>query len=151
MELITFTTFQYIDIRSLYIFSLLHADDVWFSLNGATYQNNSVVTLEDIGEDDDALLCVTNQTDCCRRTYTDGYVLVFGNWLFPNGTKVPNDIVNQSLNLIWNFHRSRGQMVVGLNRRGGGVNGVYRCEIPDAMNVTQTIYIGLYTASDGKV
>ena len=34
------------------------ACDVWFSLRNTTYQTNSIVMLEDIGEgDDDALLC----------------------------------------------------------------------------------------------
>ena len=43
-------------------------------------------------------------------------------------------------------------MMVQLNRRRGGEDGIYRCEIPDSMNVTQTIYIGVYTAdtSTGK-
>ena len=30
------------------------------------------------------------------------------------------------------------------------MEGIYRCEIPDAMNVTQTIYIGVYSASIGE-
>ena len=38
--------------------------DVWFSLRNTTYQNNSVVTLEDIGEGDNALFCMTNLTVC---------------------------------------------------------------------------------------
>ena len=29
----------------------------------------------------------------------------------------------------------------------GGVEGIYRCEIPDAMNVTKTIYIGVYSVN----
>ena len=37
--------------------------------------------------------------------------------------------------------------MVALNRRRGGVEGIYCCEIPDSMNVTQTIYIGVYTTS----
>ena len=41
-------------------------------------------------------------------------------------------------------------MVVRLHRRRGGVEGIYRCEIPDAMNVTQTIYIGVYSISTGE-
>ena len=32
------------------------AGDVWFSLNGTIYQNNSIVTLEDICEGDAALI-----------------------------------------------------------------------------------------------
>ena len=35
-------------------------------------------------------------------------------------------------------------------RRRGGVEGIYRCVIPDAVNVIQTIYIGVYSASTGE-
>ena len=112
-------------------------------LRGTPYQNNSVVILENIGEGDDALLCITNQTACCRSPYT-GEMGTSGNWFFPNGTKVP------SSDWGWNFHRTRGQMVISLHRRRGGVEGIYRCEIPDAMNVNQTIYIGVYSASTGE-
>ena len=109
-------------------------DDVWFSLNGTTYQNNSVVTLEDINS---ALHCVTNLSACCGSGSN-------ANWFFPNGTKVP------STDKMWDFYRTRGQMVVRLFRRRGGVDGIYRCEITDSVNVTQTIYIGVYTASNGE-
>ena len=49
--------------------------------------------------------------------------------------------------------------MVRLHRRRGRADedeeeGIYRCEIPvpqsDAENVTQTIFIGVYTASTGK-
>ena len=111
------------------------AGDVWFSLNGTTYQNNSVVTLEDIGEGDDALLCVINLTDCC--SHGDG------NWYFPNGSRVLS-------HSDWDFYRDRGKMVVRLYRRRGGEDGIYCCEMPDSMNVTQSIYIGVYTTGDGE-
>ena len=120
------------------------SDDVWFSLSGTTYQNNSCVTLEDIGEDDTALFCVTNLTTCCRPPYTVENETGLGNWYFPNGTVVP------SRGMQWDFHRTRGQMVVSMHRRRGGVAGIYRCEIPDSTNVTQTIYIGVYTAGTGE-
>ena len=118
---------------------------VWFSLNGTTYQNNSVVILEDIGEgDDDGLLCIAYQSACCSKEFTGVMGLAIGNWYFPNGTRVP------SSGRQWDFHRTRGDMVVLLHRRRGGVDGVYRCVVADAMNVTQTIYIGVYTSSTGK-
>ena len=124
-------------------FSFPGASDVWFSLNGTTYQNNSCVALEDIGENDTALLCVTNLTACCRPPNT-GNGSSFGNWFFPNGTRVP------STGSQWNFYRTRGQSVVHLNRRRGGVEGIYRCEIPDSTSVTLTIYIGLYTGETSE-
>jgi len=40
-------------------------------------------------------------------------------------------------------------MRVHLLRRRGGEEGIYSCVIPDAMNVTQTIYIGVYSANNG--
>ena len=99
--------------------------------------------LEDIGEDDDALLCMTNQTACCRPPYTDD-MGALGNWFFPNETRVPSSSEED-------FYRDGGQMVVRLNRRSGEVEGIYRCEIPDAMNVTQTLYIGVYSISTGEL
>ena len=137
--------------KDISIFSFLHAGDVWFSLNGTTYYNNSIVTLEDIGNNiDTALLCMTNLTACCRPSQANGFSL--GNWYFPNGTRVPNDfIINRTIGLIWDFYRDRGLMVVRMKRRGGGVEGIYHCEIPDSMNVTQTIYIGVYNTSSGEV
>ena len=119
----------------------MSADDVWFSLRGTTYCNNSIVALEDIR---DALLCMTSQTACCRPSDTGGMRIVLGNWFFPNGTRVPSS-GNQ-----WDFYRTRGQMVVRLHRRRGRIEGIYRCEIPDTMNVIQTIYIGVYSASTGE-
>ena len=95
--------------------------------------------LEDIGEGGDALLCITNYTACCRSGGT-----VFANWFFPNGTRVPSSGGESD------FYRTRDQMMVLLHRKRGGVEGIYRCEIPDAMNVTQTKYIGVYSASTGE-
>ena len=119
-------------------------EGVRFSLRGTTYQNNSIVTLEDIGESDGALLCVTDLTACCRTPYTGLFgVPSVRNWFFPNGTRV------LSSGSQWDFHRTRGHMVVLLHRRRSGVNGIYRCKIPDATNVTQTIYIGVYTSDTG--
>ena len=40
--------------------------------------------------------------------------------------------------------------MVRLQRRRGGVNGIYSCVVPDATNVTQTIYIGVYAPSTGE-
>ena len=126
------------------IFNFTGAGDVRFSLNGTTYQNNSCVALEDIGKGNNALLCVTNQTACCRPPYTGKNGPGNGNWFFPNGTRVP------SIGEKSDFYRTREKMVVRLNRKKGGEDGIYRCEIPDSMNFTQTIYIGVYTASTGE-
>ena len=117
---------------------------VWFSLNGTIYQNNSLVNLEEIGEDDDALLCLTEYSTCCRKEFNGAMGSAIANWFFPNGTRVP------STDNQWDFYRTRGQSAVLLHRRRGGEDGVYRCDISDAMNIIQTIYIGVYTAETGE-
>ena len=100
------------------------------------------MTLEDIGEGYGALFCLTDQHACCRSPYSSNAI---GNWFFPNGTRVP------SSGAQWIFHRVRsGPGLIYLNRRRGGVNGIYSCVIPDAMNVPRTIYIGVYSAGAGE-
>ena len=107
-----------------------------FWLRG-THQNNSLVTLEDIGNDQDGLCCMT--CCCCSPSIS--------NWFYPNGTKVPSEIVE------WDFyHRGYSySTTIYMHRRRGGVNGIYRCMIPDTRNVTQNIYIGVYTATTGEL
>ena len=133
--------------------SLSDAGDVWFSLRGTTYQNNSLVALEDIGVGDNALLCVTNNTACCGRPQVPGGDIL-GDWFYPNGTRVPNSLISigpigsryirYRQVTMWEFYRNRGQSVVRLHRRRGGVPGIYRCVIPDTAGVNQTIYIEVY-------
>ena len=141
---VEFVVFQNTFVHSIEYSNFPGAGDVWFSLNGTTYQNNSCVTLEDIGDGDNGLLCVTKLTACCQPPYPGENGSTAGNWFFPNGTTVPSE------NRGWDFHRDRGQMVVRLNRQRGGVDGIYRCEIPDSMGDIQSIYIGVYSASTGK-
>ena len=128
----------------LYLFLSTEAgEDVRFSLRGTTYQNNSLVSLEDIGEGDNALLCLTDQPACCRQSYSSNAI---GNWFFPNGTRVA------SSHMQWGFHRTRGPSVVLMHRRRGGVlvDGIYRCDIPDTAGVIQKLYIGVYNVSTGE-
>ena len=127
-------------------FPVSDASDVEFSLNGTTYPNNSLVTLEDIGEGDSVLLCMTNLVACCRSPHGP----ISGNWYFPNTTRVPSYMDHINKHLTWNIYRTRGQMVVYMHRRRGGEKGIYRCEIHDSMDVNQNIYIGVYTAGTGE-
>ena len=94
------------------------------------------MTLTDIGEGNEALHCMTNLTG------VNGSVK--GDWYFPNGTRVHRTNGNSEI------HRTSDQMVVRMNRRGGGEKGIYHCEIPDAMDVNQSIYIGVYNTSSGE-
>ena len=119
---------------------MLGVGGIRFTLGGLTYQNNSLVTLEDIGEGDGALSCVTDLPACCRHPYAPSGL---GNWFFPNGSSV------SGTGSRWYIYRTRGQMMVHLHRKRGGEDGIYCCKIPDTMGVTQAVYIGVYTASTG--
>ena len=134
-------------IFSIHKSSIADAGDVQLSLNGTTYQNNSIVTLGDIGKRDDALLCITNSTACCGQDYKDENGSIIGNWFFANGSKVPR---NTTCRGLCDFYMDTHHMMLRLNHRRDGVEGIYWCEIPDSMNVTQTIYIGVYAAGTGE-
>ena len=99
------------------------------------------MSLEDIGAGDEALLCKTDLNFCCNHLYGGA---ALGNWFYPNGNRLP------SKPNTGDFHRDRGNMEVAMHRRSGGVDGIYRCEIHDAINVVQRIYIGVYSTSTGK-
>ena len=85
--------------------------------------------MEDIGDGNDALLCIPNGVGGSVR----------GDWYFPNGTRVDSTL-----------QRTRDQIAIRMNHRGGGEDGIYRCEILDAMDVNQTIYIGVYSTNSGE-
>ena len=127
------------------VLSFSGAGEVGFTFKGAVLNNNSLVTADDIGEGVNALRCMTDNTSCCRRPYTESLGFsALGNWFFPNGTRVPSSGVQ------WDFHRTRGHMVVLLHRRRGGEDGVYRCIVPDKDGNDQSTYIGVYTEGAGE-
>ena len=132
----------------------LPSPGVRFSLRNTTYRNNSLVTLDDIGDGGvNGLLCLTDLTECCRSGDTSGRGAL-GEWFYPNETALPNMVpfLDGRPN-PWDFYRNRDKSIVRMNRRRGGVNGIYRCEIPVSVTpsvVNQNLYIGVYTASTGE-
>ena len=111
---------------------------VSLSLRGITYSNNSVVSIIDISEEDDALLCQTNNTECCRMRDNPSKV-AFGQWFFPNGSEVMHSVDGGD------FYRNRFTSIVRLHRRNNALSptGRYHCVIPDASGVNQTIYVNI--------
>ena len=63
--------------------------------------NNTVVVLEDIGENTEALLCVTNYPTC----YSSG------EFYYPDGSRVPASSSGQD------FYRNRGTQLFRLHRK----------------------------------
>ena len=120
---------------------LVFLTDVYLSLDGTVIPNHGYVELSDIGSisDNEALLCHTNRP-------TNG-VNSGGEWYAPNGNRVG------ATPAVPGFTRSRGPMVVRLGESNGTppLEGIYRCEIEDADDTLQTVYVGLYNAGAGRV
>ena len=109
------------------------------TLRGVHHANNSEVLLTKIARGDKALLCQTENTQCCTgRDNPIGASL--GEWYFPNGSAL-------SSNSSSSIYTRRAPSVVRLNRwkNAQSPTGVYRCEIPDASGTTQNIFVGVNT------
>ena len=91
----------------------------------------------EIGEEADALICVTNNVGCCFGSV--------GNWYLPNLSKLWSESSHSDIFI------DRGTNVVRLNHRKKATfpSGVFRCEIPDANGNIQNIYIGVYSERSG--
>ena len=111
---------------------------IGFFLNGKFYANNSLVNLEEIGEGNKALLCLTSNTSCCESTSTVG-------WYSPAMS------IMAEMNNTTGFYTSRGPSVIRLEKINGttGSSGIFHCRIPDADGNDQTIYIGIYRNERG--
>ena len=99
-------------------------------LHGDNYTNNSYIPITDIGNGN-ALLCVTNNTDCC------GLPRRAGEWFYPNGSTVRIRSAGDD------FFRGRGFRAVHLYRLHSAMSptGLYRCVVPDSNGVNQTLYV----------
>ena len=93
---------------------------VGFQLNGQLYPNGSSLSLSSIGEDDSALLCVTDGLCCIPPNRA-------GEFYYPNGDKV------RIKGTIDDLYRDRRVGMIRLNRRNGATSptGNYTCEIAD--------------------
>ena len=109
-----------------------------FEFKDETLGNNSFVFLEDIGEGNNSLRCVTNYSVCC------GGNRVRGNWYNERGIKVQGPHGNRSL-----YVTRSNNGVVNLNRRRGGQSGLWRCNIPGSFGGFESIYIYIGTSETG--
>lgn len=122
---------------------------VSLSLRGTPLGNNSYVDVNDIGEggiggasDAEGLLCFTNKQDCCAVSQVGGDTL--GQWFFPNGSMVESRSNNIAGGHTEYFFRNRFQSVVRLLRVGQpDERGLFRCEVPNAFNINQTLYVNV--------
>ena len=120
-----------------FISTCMHYAGVFLSLRGTPIDNDGFVDVGEIkrNNDVDALLCLTNATDCCRHQGARGTA----NWIFPNGTIV--DSFSDNGGSIHNdfFSRNRDQSVVRLNRYNNpSERGRFCCEL-----LGSTIYVNI--------
>lgn len=118
---------------------------VHFSLSGISYGNNSLVTLEEIGEaDENSLLCVTDNLNCCARSDNTVSNVPLGEWTFPNRSLLDTNNSGDGL------YRTRRTSVVRLHRRSGVTveGGMFDCEVLNQANQMIRIYIGIYPLNE---
>ena len=119
--------------------------DVYLSLNDVFIPNHGYVVIDDISmsgvTDPTPLLCHTNRAPSGGNSG--------GDWISPTNVIVGN------LNSVDvpGLGRNRGPMVVRLWRTTSTpvVEGIYRCEVNDATDTLQTVYVGLYNDDGGNV
>ncbi len=133
-----------------YSYSIHCSADVFLSLRGNHILNNSYVDVNEIGaggaggiSDIEGLLCHTNKMDCCGSGQVSGGDIL-GHWFFPNGTVVNSRSSNLNAGRTDFFFRNRFQSVVRLLRVGQPLEtGFFRCEVPDASNTNQSLYVNI--------
>ena len=105
---------------------------VHIQFKGDIIEENGSVKITDIGENDNAVLCMTDRTGCCRGTFGGA-----GEWYFPNNGRVG------TMSSDGSFYRNRDQGVVRLNQRDNATMpiGSFCCDIPDTNGTNQRICI----------
>ena len=103
------------------------------------------MTLTDIGDifNGPALFCLTPSTDCCSASETPNEAIVTREWYLPDRT-LPSSAGNA-------FSREQVSSAVSLYHNGAtSPTGVFRCDVPDASGTSQSIFVGIYSLTDGN-
>ena len=140
------------------MFLLHYTAGTGLALKGIVLPNHSVINKDPflIGEDEDALYCVTDDVTCCgippspdccgtlpTVTGDGGIGNGQGDWYFPNGTKLVSGSTNDNVR-----YASWLTGAVLINFRGTsttGTTGLYRCDI-----LNSTFYACLFDNTDGS-
>ena len=127
------------------------------ALKGAVFPNHGVINKDPsvIGEDEDALYCVTDNVTCCGTpptpeccdrpppTSTDGGSgNGQGHWYFPNSNKLKSGTAEP---FLWYARWLTGAVL--MNFRGTattGTTGLHRCAIHDSMGSIHQLYTCVY-------
>ena len=124
------------------IFNLcFNSAGVFLKLKCRIYNNDSTIPISDIGENDGALLCVTDLSKCCNNNHTIGN-MAMGEWLYPDGNEVATGEMSTQ---DQGFYKNRDRSVVRLHRRENitSPTGEFCCEVPDATYTMVTVCINV--------
>ena len=107
--------------------------------------NNTLITMDSIGEEENILFCSTDREDCCTQFDEFG---ITGSWFLPDGSMIH---VQSSINNTQSLHITLGIQTIGLNITNNPEmpTGIYRCEMMDRDNVTHYLYAGIYPENEG--
>ena len=117
---------------------------IYLFLGDRIVPNEGEILLTDIREGDaGALLCFTDQRNCCRDVDTDYNIGALGQWSFPNNTYV------SSSDHSGDIYVSRGPSVMRLNRRNDATTptGHFCCHIPDASSTNKSTCVNIKLTS----
>ena len=108
-------------------------------------ENHFFLRFSDVGTGNNALLCVSDNTDCCTEANA--------NWFLP-GSDMPLP-TSSSPNPYSVTRSTTDPRHVRLRRGSGGADrdnddGLYRCEIIDTDGNIQMLYVWLDRGSEGK-
>ena len=132
--------FVYLAIPNFAI-DIISSTDVYISLNGKVIPSHGYVEISDIGYSYRvALLCHTNRP--AIRSYTSYLV---GKWLTPERDRVgnyggPGFLSNMDIIPVRLWRSTYGT----------ANEGIFSCEIKDATETLQIVYVGLYNSGKGK-
>ena len=113
---------------------LLHEEDI---------ANNTLVFLDDLGENQTSTLsCTTSDSNCCSESETN-----FG-WFYPNGTRLGSMEEGHSLYLTAESGAFRLHYMREASDSPPG--GIYRCVVP-SNSATVKYYAGIYPRGNGMM
>ena len=117
--------------------------------NSTIIDNNSLLSVEEVGEDSNNVLrCLTTNRDCCRPSDTMTGVGQ-GNWYLPNGELV-SELQSVSMGAAFYIQRENGSVDLYQRNNSISVEGIYHCEIPLGTGVNGSAYVGLYSEGNGE-
>ena len=113
---------------------------MYLNFGGENFPTHGYVAISELGTTEDtALVCRTDQANCCDGDNIEG------GWFNPNGTMVEFNDSSQG------FYSSVGSDGVRLLRGSAiPVEGIYTCRATDSSSTTQTVFIGLYNEDGGR-